>query len=65
MAESRGAQSQNRGSHLRVRDDLDAKDVGQTGAALSAEGAEDEVFAFLVEEENAGEHVGMLLLGRM
>lgn len=58
MAKGRGAQSEDGRADLRVGDDLDAEDVGQAGAAFGAKGAEDEVFAFLVEEKNAGEHFG-------
>ena len=50
MAEGRGAESEDGGADLGVGDDLNAEDVGEAGAAVVAEGAEDEVFAFLVED---------------
>ena len=56
MAERCRAQGENGRAHLWVGDDLDAEDVGESGAAVVAEGAENEVFAFLVEDEDAGEH---------
>lgn len=49
MAEGRGAQRQDRGAHLRVRDHLDAKDVGESRAAVAPECAKDEVLTFLVK----------------
>lgn len=56
MAERRGSQRQNGRADLGVGDDLDAEDIGEARAAVIAEGAEDEVFAFLVEDKNTGEH---------
>ena len=53
VAEGRGAQGQDRGPHGGVGDDLDAEDVGEAGAAVLAVGAEDEVLAFLVEDQEA------------
>ena len=35
---------------------MDAEDICEPRPAVVAEGAENEVFAFLVEEEDAGEH---------
>ena len=58
MAEGRGAEREDRGADLRVGDHLDAEDVGEAGPAVVAEGAEDEIFALLVEDEDAGEHFG-------
>jgi hypothetical protein len=37
---------------------LDAKDVGETRAAVTPEGAKDEVFTLLVEDQDAREHLG-------
>ena len=56
MAEGGGAEGEDRGADGRVGDDLDAEDVGEAGAAVLAVGAEDEVLAFLVEDQEAGEH---------
>jgi len=50
MAERCLAEREQRRADLRVRDDLDAKDVGKAWAAVAAEGAEDKVLAFLVED---------------
>jgi len=58
MAEGGAAQRQDGRPHLRVGDDLDAEDVGQPGAAVVAEGAEDEVLALLVEDEDSRKHFG-------
>ena len=58
MAEGGRTERQNGRAHLRVRDDLDAEDVGQTGAAVIAKGPEDEVLSLLVEDEDAGKHLG-------
>lgn len=41
-----------------VGDDLDAEHVGEAGATVVAKGAEDEVLALLVEDEDSGEHRG-------
>ncbi len=57
MAEGCAAESEDGGADLGVRDDLDAEDVCEAGAAVVAKGAEDEVFALLVEDEDAGEHL--------
>ena len=56
VAEGGGAEREDRRADLRIRDDLDAEDVGEPGPAVVAEGAEDEVFAFLVEDKDAGDH---------
>jgi len=58
MAEGGRAQGQDRGAHLGVGDDLDAEDVREARAAVTAERAEDEVLPLLVEDEDAGEHRG-------
>lgn len=57
MAEGGGAQSQDGRANQRVGDDLDAEDVGETRAAVVAEGAKDEVLALLVEDEDSRNHV--------
>lgn len=49
MTEGRAAQCQDRGPDLRVGDDLDSEDIGESWATIVAEGAEDEVFALLIE----------------
>ena len=46
------------GPNVDVRDDLDAKYVCEAGTTIASEGAENEVFTFLVEDEDAGEHFG-------
>jgi hypothetical protein len=58
MAERRGAEREDRRAHLCIRYYLDSEDVGEAGAAVVAEGAKDEVFALLIEYEDAGEHDG-------
>jgi hypothetical protein len=40
---------------------LDAKNVREAWSTVAAEGAEDEVFAFLVENQYSAEHVADLL----
>lgn len=57
MAKGRAAQGQDRRTDLRIGDDLDAEDVGEARATVVAKGPEDEVLAFLVEDEDAGEHL--------
>ena len=56
VREGGGSQGENRGPHGRVRDDLDAEDVGEAGAAVLAVGAEDQVLALLIEDQDAGDH---------
>lgn len=56
MAEGGRAQGQDGRADLGIGDDLDAKDVGQTRTAVVAKGTEDEILAFLVEDEDSGEH---------
>lgn len=56
MTERCAAEREDGRADLRVRDDLDAKDVREAGAAVLTEGAEDEVLTFLIEDEDAGEH---------
>ena len=58
MAEGGGAEGEDGRAHLGIRNDLDAEDVGEARAAVVAEGAENEVLALLVEDEDAGEHGG-------
>lgn len=53
MTEGRGAEGKDWGANLSVRDDLDAKDIGEAGPAIVTKGAEDEVLALLIEYENA------------
>jgi hypothetical protein len=60
MAERGAPQRQDGRAHLRVADHLDAEDVGEPRAAVVAEGAEDQVLALLVEDEDPGEHLGGL-----
>ena len=56
VAEGGGAEGEDRRPDLRVGDDLDAEDIGQSGSAVVAEGAKDEVLALLVEDEDARYH---------
>lgn len=58
MAEGGASEGEDRRPDLGVRDHLNPEDVGQAGSAVVAEGAEDEVLALLVEDEDAGQHVG-------
>ena len=62
VAEGRRAEREDGRADLCVRNDLDAEDVGEAGPAVRAEGAEDEIFSFLVEDEDAGDHSGGLEL---
>ena len=56
VTEGGGAEGEDRGADGGIGDDLDAEDVGEAGTAVLAVGTEDEVLAFLVEDEEAGEH---------
>lgn len=56
MTESRASQRQDRTPNRRIANNLDAKDIREAWTTVVAEGAKDEVFAFLVEDEDAGEH---------
>lgn len=58
MTKRRASKRQDRAPNRRIADNLDAKDIREAWATVVAEGAEDEVFAFLVEDEDAGEHLG-------
>lgn len=53
MAESGGSEGQDGRANHGVGDDLDAKDIGETGTAVIAKGAKDEVLALLVEDQDA------------
>lgn len=63
MAECGGPEGQDWRADLGIANDLDAKDVGKTGTAVVAKGAEDEVLALLIEDEDAGEpgRIGLAL----
>ena len=50
MTEGSAAEGEDRGADLRVRDDLDAEDVGKARPAVIAKGAEDEVLALLIKD---------------
>jgi hypothetical protein len=56
MAECGASEGEDRRADVGIRDDLDTEDVGEAGAAVGSEGAKDEVFAFLVEDQDAGYH---------
>ena len=56
MTKSRASQRQDRTPNRRIANNLDAKDIREAWTTVVAEGAKDEVFAFLVEDEDAGEH---------
>lgn len=56
MAESRTSERQDRRADLGVGDDLYTEDIGEAGAAVVPEGAEDEVLALLVEDEDSRQH---------
>lgn len=57
MAEGCAAERKDRGTDGGVADDLDAKDVGEAGATILTVGAKDEVFTFLIEDQEAGYHL--------
>lgn len=67
VAEGRAAEREDGRADLRVRDDLDAEDVGQSGSAVVSKRAKYEVLALLVEDQDSGQHVagveGRELLG--
>jgi hypothetical protein len=54
MAKGGASEGKNGRPDLGVGDDLDAKDVCEARATVVPEGAEDEVLALLVEDEDAG-----------
>lgn len=56
MAERCRPQGEDGRAHLGVGNDLDPEDIGEAWTAVIAEGSKDEVFAFLVEDEDSGEH---------
>jgi hypothetical protein len=56
MAESRRAQSQRRASQLGIRDDLYPEDVGEPRSTVATKGAEDKIFALLVEDQYSAKH---------
>lgn len=56
MTECCRAEREDGGADLCIGYHLDAEDVGEAGPAVVAKGAEDEILAFLVEDEDAGEH---------
>lgn len=56
VTECGGAEREDRGADLSIGDDLDAKDIGEAGAAVIAKGAEYEILPFLIEDQDAGEH---------
>lgn len=58
MAEGSASKGQYGRSNLRIGNDLDAKDVGEAGPTVIAKGAEDEVLALLIENEDTGDHAG-------
>ena len=58
MAKCRGSKRQDGRPNLGVGYDLDAEDVGEPRAAIVAEGAEDEILALLVEDQDTREHCG-------
>jgi hypothetical protein len=58
MAEGGGAEGEDGRAHLGIRYNLDAEDVGEARAAVIAEGAENQILALLIENEDAGEHGG-------
>jgi hypothetical protein len=56
MTESGAAQRQNRGSYLRIRYDLDPKNIRKPWAAVIAEGSEYQILALLIENKDTGQH---------
>jgi hypothetical protein len=57
MTECCATEGEDGRSYCWVGDDLDAEDVGETRATVGPEGAENEVFALLVEYQNSGYHL--------
>ncbi len=57
MAKGRRAESEDRRPDLGIGDDLYAKHIGKAGSTIVAKGAEDEVLALLIEDQDAGEHL--------
>lgn len=56
MAERRRSERQDRRPHLRVRDHLDAEHVGEARPAIVTECTEYQILAFLVEDQDTGQH---------
>lgn len=56
MAESRRAQGQNWGADLRIGDHLYTKDISETRATITSEGAEDEILPLLIEYQDTRQH---------
>jgi hypothetical protein len=56
VAEGGASESKNWRANGGVRDDLDAEDVSEAGATVGSKGSEDEILAFLIEDQNAGYH---------
>jgi hypothetical protein len=56
MTKSRATQGQDRGSYLRIRDDLDPEDISEAWPAVISKGPEYEVLPFLIEHQNSGQH---------
>ena len=54
MAKGRRSEGEDRRADLCIGDDLDAEDVCEPGAAVISKGAEYEILAFLIEDENTG-----------
>ena len=56
MAKGRRAESEDGRADLGIGDDLYAEHICKAGSTIVAKGAEDEVLALLIEDQNAGEH---------
>ena len=57
VTKGRRTECKDGGAHLGVRYDLDPEDVGEPWPAVVSEGAEYQILALLVEDQDPGEHV--------
>ena len=64
MAESGRAERKDWGADLSIGDDLYAKDIGEAGSTVITKGTEDEVFTFLIEDEDTREHGSKGVVGQ-
>lgn len=58
VEEARGAERDDGRTNVRIRDDLDAEDIGDTASKIVAEQTRDEHLSFLVEDEERRDHGG-------
>ena len=54
VTETCAAEREKRTADHGVRDDLDAEDIGQSWATIIAKRSKDQIFPFLIENQDAG-----------